>query len=62
MAAESIRGSAELSGSSGVSGVLRGDSRSRTQRGRLMGSRGMVRKGARVSPPMEESRGNVQRP
>jgi len=37
MAAESIRGSAELSGSSGASGVLGGDSRSRTHRGRLMG-------------------------
>src|SRR5712671_3710053 len=41
--AESIRGSAELSGSSGVSGVLGGDSRSRTQRGRLTGLRGIGR-------------------
>jgi len=47
MAAESIRRSAELSGSSGMSGVLGGDSRSRTQRGWLMGSQGMVREGAR---------------
>src|SRR5712672_2657972 len=44
--AESIRGSVELSGSSGASGVLGGDSRSRTQRGRLTGSRGMVHEGA----------------
>src|SRR5712675_2562993 len=39
IAVESIRGSAELSGSSGASGVLGGDSRSQTQRGRLTGSR-----------------------
>src|SRR5882672_622333 len=46
--AESIRGSVELSGSSGASGVLGGDSRSRTHRGRLTGSRGMGRdEGAR---------------
>jgi len=46
--AESIRGSVELSGSSGASGVLGGDSRSRTQRGRLTGSRDIGRdKGAR---------------
>src|SRR5712672_2469252 len=48
MAAESIRGSVELSGSSGASGVLGGDSRSRTHRGRLTGSRGIGRdRGAR---------------
>src|SRR5712672_881220 len=45
IAAESICGSVELSGSSGASGVLGGDSRSRTQRGRLMGSRGIGRDG-----------------
>src|SRR5712671_3781131 len=46
--AESIRGSVELSGSSGTSGVLGGDSRSRTHRGRLTGSRGIGRdEGAR---------------
>jgi len=46
--AESIRGSIELSGSSGASGVLGGDSRSRTQRGRLTGSRGIgCNRGAR---------------
>src|SRR5882757_6152863 len=46
--AESIRGSVELSGSSGASGVLGGDSRSRTQHGRLTGSRGIGRdEGAR---------------
>src|SRR5712671_1913230 len=46
--AESIRGSVELSGSSGASGVLRGDSRSWTHRGRLTGSRGIGRdEGAR---------------
>src|SRR5712675_2210778 len=39
--AESICGSAELSGSPGVLGVLGGNSRSRTQRGRLTGSRGI---------------------
>src|SRR5712675_1882662 len=48
MAAESIHGSAELSGSSGASGVLRGVSRSQTQRGRLTGLRGIGRdEGAR---------------
>src|SRR6267154_5666999 len=48
MAAESICGSVELSGSSGASGVLGGDSRSRTHRGRLTGSRGIGRdEGAR---------------
>src|SRR5712672_19818 len=41
--AESIRGSVELSGSSGASGVLGGDSRSWTHRGRLTGSRGIGR-------------------
>src|SRR5712672_1146491 len=46
--AGSIRGSVELSGSSGASGVLGGYSRSRTQRGRLTGSRGIGRdEGAR---------------
>jgi len=46
--AESIRGSVELLGSSGASGVLGGDSRSRTHRGRLTGSRGIGRdEGAR---------------
>src|SRR5712671_4251337 len=46
--AESIRGSVELSGSSGASGVLGGDSWSRTHRGRLTGSRGIGRdRGAR---------------
>src|SRR5712671_6555513 len=46
--AESICGSVELSGSSGASGVLGGDSRSRTHRGWLMGSRGVGRdRGAR---------------
>src|SRR5882757_1468466 len=46
--AKSIRGSAELSGSSGASGVLGGDSWSRTQRGRLTGLRGIGRdRGAR---------------
>src|SRR5712671_6109423 len=40
---ESIHGSAELSGSSGASGVLGGDSRSWTQRGRLTGSQGIGR-------------------
>src|SRR5712672_2818575 len=43
IAAESIRGSVELSGSSGASGVLGGDSRSRTHRGRLTGLRGIGR-------------------
>src|SRR5882757_4062581 len=43
VAAESIRGSVELSGSLGASGVLGGDSRSRTHRGRLTGSRGVGR-------------------
>src|SRR5712671_5964988 len=43
--AESIRGLAELSGSSGASGVLGGDSQSRTQRGRLTGSQGIRRDG-----------------
>jgi len=38
---ESIRGSVELLGSSGALGVLGGDSRSRTQRERLTGSRGI---------------------
>src|SRR5712671_411117 len=48
IAAESIRGSVELSGSSGASGVLGGNSRSRTHRGRLTGSRSMGRdEGAR---------------
>jgi len=48
MAAESIRGSVELSGSSGASGVLGGDSRSQTQHGWLTGSQGIRRdKGAR---------------
>src|SRR5882672_858979 len=48
IAAESIRGSVELSGLSGASGVLGGDSRSRTHRGRLTGSRGIERdEGAR---------------
>src|SRR5882672_11160013 len=42
MTAESIRGSSELSGSSGALGVLGGNSQSWTQRGRLMGSRGIV--------------------
>src|SRR5712672_4707782 len=46
--AESIRGSVEPSGSSGASGVLGGNSRSRAQRGRLAGSRGIRRdEGAR---------------
>jgi len=47
--AESIRGSAELSGSSGASGVLGrgGDSQSLTHCGWLAGSRGMEREGAR---------------
>src|SRR5712671_477877 len=46
--AESIRGSVELSGSSGASGVVGGDSQSRTHRGRLTGSRGIGRdEGAR---------------
>src|SRR5712671_4849654 len=39
--AESIRRSVELSGSSGALGVLGGESRSRTQHGRLTGSRGV---------------------
>src|SRR5712675_1535848 len=43
MAAESIRGSVELSGSSGASGLLGGDSRSRTHHGRLTGSRDIGR-------------------
>src|SRR5712672_2504600 len=48
IAAESIRGSAELLGSLGVSGVLGGDSRSQTQCGRLTGSRDIGRdEGAR---------------
>jgi len=49
MAAESICGSAELSGSSGALGVLGqgGDSLSWTHRGQLMGSHGMMREGAR---------------
>src|SRR5712675_2606997 len=48
MAAESIRGSVDLSGSSGASGILGGDSRSRSQRERLTGSRGIGRdEGAR---------------
>jgi len=38
---ESIRGSVELSGSSGALGVLGGDSQSWTQHGRLMGSQGI---------------------
>src|SRR5712671_3140427 len=48
MTAESICGSVELSGSSGVLGVLgrRGDSWSRTQCGWLMGLRGIVCEGA----------------
>ena len=48
MAAESICGSSELSGSSGASGVLSqgGDSRSWTHCGQLMGSYGMVHEGA----------------
>jgi len=46
MTAESICGSAELSGSSGASGVLGGDSWSQTQCGRLMGSHGKVCEGA----------------
>ena len=41
--AESIHGSAELSGSSGALGVLGGDSRSWTHCGRLTGSRGIGR-------------------
>src|SRR5712675_489936 len=46
--AESIRGSVELSGSSGASGVLGGDSRSRTNRGQLTGARSIGRdEGAR---------------
>src|SRR5712672_1659176 len=48
MTAESIHGSVKLPGSSGASGVLGGDSRSRTHRGRLTGSRGIgCDKGAR---------------
>jgi len=49
IAVESICGSAELSGSSGASGVLGqgGNSLSWTHRGWLMGSRGMVCEGAR---------------
>src|SRR5712671_2391978 len=45
MTAESIRGLVGLSGSPGVSGVLGGDSRSRTHRGRLTGSRDIGRDG-----------------
>ena len=46
IAAESIRRSGELSGSSGASGVLGGNSRSRTHCGWLMGLGGKVHEGA----------------